>query len=55
MEKEKIFANGISDKGLVSKIYKECIKINIQKGNNLMKKRTEGMNRHFSKERHTNI
>ena len=25
MEWEKIFANGISDKGLVSKIYKECI------------------------------
>ena len=27
MEREKIFANGISDKGLVSKIYKELTKL----------------------------
>ena len=43
---EKIFANDISDKGLVSKIYKEPIQINAP--NNSIKKCTEDMNRHFS-------
>lgn len=31
MEWEKIFANNISDKGLVLKIYKELLKLNTQK------------------------
>ena len=50
MEWEKILANDISDKWLVSKMYKELIKLNTQNTNDPVKRWEKDMNRHFSKE-----
>ena len=49
-EWEKIFANNATDKGIISKLCKQLIELNIKEKKNPLKKWAQYLSRHFSKE-----
>ena len=50
VEWEQLFVNHISDKGVVSQIYKDLSKLNRQKANYPIRTWPKGMSRYFTRE-----
>ena len=49
-ERDKVFANEVNDKGLISEIYKHLLQFNTEKNKQPHQKRADDLNRQFSKD-----